>query len=133
MVEIPKFKSPSLFCLTVGISLVAWFYTHAFVLLDKYMPMEFSLQEELLVSEAQLESAKMKGDEVQTTVAEAKFNAAKYKNTQFNKVMDGAFELHSHSLWVGILFLLLSIPAFIIEIGWQKKAFNQAVNRTPKP
>ena len=113
--------------------MVAWFYTHAFVLLDKYMPMEFSLQEELLVSEAQLESAKMKGDEVQTTVAEAKFNAAKYKNTQFNKVMDGAFELHSHSLWVGILFLLLSIPAFIIEIGWQKKAFNQAVNRTPKP
>ena len=133
MIEIPKFKSPSVFCLAIGISLIAWYYTHAFVLLDKYMPLEFALQEELLVSEAKLEAARIQEDEASSVIAEARLNAAKYKSTEFEKVIGGAFELHSLALRVGIIFLVLAVPAFCFEMGWQKRAFNQAVNRTPKP
>jgi hypothetical protein len=132
LIDIPKFKSPSLFCLAVGISLLAWYYTHAFVLLDKFMPLEFALQEELLITKAELEVAKTQSDQASLAIAEAKYNASEYKTTELKKVMGGAFELHSLALWIGFLFLVLALPAFFIEIGWQKSAFNQAVNRTPK-
>ncbi len=127
MIDIPKFKSPSILCLAIGVSLIAWYYTHAFVLMDKFMPLDFSTQEELLISKAEFDTAKSIAANDDLDVIEAKFEAAGYKRAELEKIMGGMFELHRLGLLAGLFFILLTIPAFCFEMAWQKSAFNKAL------
>lgn len=126
MIDIPKFKSPSFFCLAVGLSILAWYYTSAFMLIDKFIPLDFSAQEELLMSNAELKLLE-KNEEAKLTIATAKYEAAKYKRDELQKLIDSSFKLHGLSLKVGLFFLFLSIPAFCLEMAWQRSVFNKAL------
>ncbi|AQZ95672.1 hypothetical protein ACFSB1_01655 [Halopseudomonas phragmitis] len=127
MIDIPKFKSPSILCLAIGVSLIAWYYAHAFILIDKFLPLDFSTQEELLISKAELDAARSASGGVGITVIEAKFEAASYKRVELDKIMGDMFELHRLGLLVGLFFILFTMPVFCFEMAWQKTVFNKAL------
>ncbi|MDM7858961.1 hypothetical protein [Thiopseudomonas acetoxidans] len=127
MSDILKFKSLSRLCLVVGVSLISWYYAHAFFLLDRLMPLDFSTHEELLISKAELDTARLATDSTDILVIEAKFEAASYKRVEFEEIMGSMFELHRLALRVGLLLIIFVIPVFFLEIAWQKFVFNKAL------
>lgn len=127
MIYIPKLKSPSILCLAIGISLIIWYYAHAFILIDRFMPLDFATQEELLISKAELDAARSTTSGADIAIIEAKLEAASYKRAELEKIMDNMFELHSLGFWAGLFFILFTMPAFCFEMAWQKSAFNKTL------
>jgi len=125
MIDISKFKSPTVFFLAIGMSLIAWYFTHFFILMDKYIPLDFKVQEELIVAKAKLNTTKKNDSNI--IMVEAGVEVAEYKREELQKVINSSFKIHHLSFRLGVIFLCLSVPAFIYEIVWQRKVFNKAL------
>ena len=93
--------------------------------MDKYIPLDFKAQEELIITEAKLKMAKKSDSDM--TMVEAGVEVAKYKREELQKIIDSSFKIHHLSLLWGVVFLCLSVPAFIYEMVWQRKAFNKTL------
>jgi len=120
MIDVRFFRMAAVFFLTMSVSIFAWYFTYSFTLLEKFLPMEFQAYEEFFVGEAILKDSQITGQ--MRLVAEARFDAAKYKKEELELVVKSASHLHSLGGLVGAFFLLLAILFFFLGVinGWRE-------------